>query len=92
MADAGQCMFLCQMDTSLMVFHQDEDHVLVNGIPHPKHGQVNHGNPNAKHDWQHELHGAAQHVHIDAGLNAVQMEDIQMELQQPQDDVPLGNG
>ena len=38
------------------------------------------------------MHGAAHHVHIDAGLNAVQMEDIQMELQQPQDDVPLGNG
>jgi len=53
---------------------------------------VHHGNPNVQHGWQHELHGAAHHVHIDAGLNAVQMEDIQMELQQPQDDVPLGNG
>ena len=38
------------------------------------------------------MQGAAQNVHEDVGLNANQMEDIQMELQQPQDDVPMGNG
>lgn len=62
-------------------FPQDEDPVAVDGNPHAAHGQVPQGNADADQGWQHELHGAGQHVHADFGLNAQQMADVQEELQ-----------
>ncbi|CAN6199417.1 unnamed protein product [Urochloa humidicola] len=63
-------------------FPPDEDPVPVDGNPHPVQGQVNEGNPNIPRNWQHDLVGAAQAVHMDAGMNEAQMQDAQQDLGQ----------
>jgi hypothetical protein len=49
-------------------FPMDEDPVPVDGNPHPTDGDILHGNPDVAQGWQHDLQGAAQHVHEDFGL------------------------
>jgi hypothetical protein len=61
-------------------FPQDEDPVPFDANPHPNNGAINEVNPNAPQGWQHNLHGAAQIVHQDAGLNADNMAEVQEEL------------
>jgi hypothetical protein len=62
-------------------FPGDEDPVPANGIPHPVHGNVLHGNPNAQQHWHRDFVGAAQGVQNDLGLNNEQMEQAQEDLQ-----------
>ncbi|CAN6359072.1 unnamed protein product [Urochloa humidicola] len=61
-------------------FPPNKDPVPVDGNPHPMYGAVNHGNPNIIHNWQHDQAGADQAVHMDAGINVQQMQDVQHEL------------
>lgn len=61
-------------------FPADEDPVPFDGNPHPVNGDVLHANPDAQQGWQHDLHGAAQHVHEDFGLNVDQVAAIHDEL------------
>lgn len=61
-------------------FPPEEDPVPFDGNPHPAHDLVHNANSNAPQDWQHDLHGAANAVHNDFGLNADQMADIQNDL------------
>ncbi|CAO1939557.1 unnamed protein product [Urochloa humidicola] len=61
-------------------FPPEEEPVPVDGNPHPWNGNVQEGNPNIIQNWQHELAGAAPAVHIDAGVNAEQMQEVQEEL------------
>jgi hypothetical protein len=71
-------------------FPQDEDPVPFDANPHPINGVVNEVNPNAPQGWQHDLHGAAQNVHQDFGLNANNMAEVQDELMPEQADVGPG--
>jgi hypothetical protein len=62
-------------------FPQDEDLVPLDGVSHPVNVEVNEANADAPHGWQHELHGAAPHVHANFGLNAAAMEGVQQDLE-----------
>lgn len=61
-------------------FPVDEDPVPVDGNPHPVHGNVLHADA-IVHGWQHEAHGASQHVQANLGLNQQQADNVQAELQ-----------
>ena len=61
-------------------FPQDEDPVPFDGNPHPVNGPIHAANQNAPQGWQHELHGAAQQIQNDHGLNDVQMAEVQNDL------------
>ena len=74
------------MVTFWMVPPQDEVPVPFDSNPHPVNGVVQGGNPNVPQGWQHDLHGAAQQVQIDHGLNDVQMADVTQDLQEPLDE------
>ena len=52
-------------------FPQDEDPVPFDGNPHLVNGPIHDANQNAPQGWQHELHGAAQQIQNDHGLNDV---------------------
>jgi hypothetical protein len=62
-------------------FPQDEDSVPLDGVLHHVNAVINEANVDAPHGWQHELHGAAPHVHVDFGLNAADMEGVQQDLE-----------
>lgn len=74
------CTFL--MATSHMLFPHDENPVPADGNPHPIHG-VPVLNPNVAQHCHHDLAGAAQGIHIDAGLNDQDMQNAQDDIVVP---------
>lgn len=64
----------------------DEDPIPVDGNPHRIHG-VPVINPNVAQHWHHDMAGAAHGVHMDVGLNAQHMQQVNEDLIAPMDDV-----
>ena len=73
-------------------FPQNEDHVPFDGITDPVNGAVHEANPNAPQGWQHELHGATQHVNNDVGLNADLVAEVQNDLLNHNAEVAVTDG
>ncbi|RLN03558.1 hypothetical protein C2845_PM13G06880 [Panicum miliaceum] len=66
-------------------FPGDEDPVPANGNPHPVHGEVQHGNPNAPLHWHHDFAGVGQAAHEEVGMNDEHVQQAMEDLQLPMD-------
>ncbi|CAN6216800.1 unnamed protein product [Urochloa humidicola] len=64
-------------------FPADEDPVPADGVSHPVHGPVLHGNPNINQHWHHDVVGAANAILEDMGVQNDQVQQAVEDLLEP---------